>query len=48
VNDYTPEDAARLSTTYGANFARLVALKAKADPNNLFRMNANVAPPKKA
>lgn len=44
VNDYTPEDAARLSTTYGANFDRLVALKTKVDPNNLFRLNANIAP----
>jgi hypothetical protein len=44
VNDYTPEDAARLGTTYGANFERLVALKTRVDPNNLFRMNANVTP----
>jgi FAD binding domain/Berberine and berberine like len=27
---------------YGANFERLVALKGKYDPNNLFRLNANV------
>ncbi len=32
---------------YGANFERLVALKAKYDPTNLFRLNANV-PPKMA
>jgi FAD/FMN-containing dehydrogenase len=44
VNEYRPEDAARLSTTYGGNFERLVALKSKVDPNNLFRLNANVAP----
>ena len=44
VNEYRPEDAARLSTTYGGNFERLVALKTKVDPNNLFRLNANVAP----
>ena len=48
VNEYRPEDAARLSTTYGANFERLVALKTKVDPNNLFRMNANVAPKARA
>jgi hypothetical protein len=32
---------------YGANFERLVALKTKYDPQNLFRLNANV-PPKNA
>lgn len=29
---------------YGANFERLVALKSKVDPSNLFRLNANVPP----
>lgn len=29
---------------YGANFERLVTLKAKYDPTNLFRLNANVPP----
>jgi hypothetical protein len=29
---------------YGANFPRLVALKTKYDPENLFRLNANVPP----
>jgi len=48
VNEYTPEDAARLSTTYGGNFERLVALKSKVDPDNLFRLNANVAPKARA
>jgi len=44
VNEFGEGDAARLSTAYGANFERLVALKTKVDPNNLFRLNANVAP----
>jgi hypothetical protein len=30
--------------TYGDNYARLRALKDAWDPNNLFRMNANVVP----
>ena len=44
VNEYNTEDAARLRTTYGDNFGRMVDLKTKYDPDNLFRLNANVAP----
>jgi hypothetical protein len=44
VNEFNADDAVRLRDTYGANFDRLVALKTKFDPDNLFRMNANVAP----
>ena len=32
------------STAYGANMARLRMIKAKYDPDNFFRLNANVAP----
>jgi FAD/FMN-containing dehydrogenase len=48
VNEFNAEDVARLRTTYGTNFDRLVALKTRVDPNNLFRMNANVAPKARA
>ena len=34
----------RVRATYGANYRRLVALKDKYDPTNLFRRNANVPP----
>jgi FAD/FMN-containing dehydrogenase len=44
VNEFNAEDAARLRTTYGNNFGRMVDLKTKYDPGNLFKLNANVAP----
>jgi FAD/FMN-containing dehydrogenase len=40
------DDANRMRETYGPNFDRLVALKTKFDPDNLFRMNANIVPRK--
>ena len=33
-----------LRDAYGANYDRLAAIKAKYDPNNLFRMNLNIPP----
>jgi hypothetical protein len=43
VNEFN-DDSSRMRETYGPNFDRLVDLKTKYDPNNLFRMNANIAP----
>jgi FAD/FMN-containing dehydrogenase len=45
VNDVSLDDPERrIRATYGNNFPRLVALKKRYDPNNLFRMNANIKP----
>ncbi len=44
VNFMTEEEAERVSAAYGASYERLVELKNRYDPTNLFRMNQNVAP----
>ena len=44
VNFMMEEGTARVEATYGANYARLQAVKAKYDPGNLFRVNQNIAP----
>ena len=38
------EPLAAYRENYGANLERLMSLKAKYDPMNLFRLNANVLP----
>jgi len=44
VNTDVYEGEQRLRSTYGDNYPRLVKLKDKYDPTNLFRLNANIKP----
>ena len=38
------EGEERVRAAYGANYARLVEVKRKYDPTNLFRVNHNIVP----
>ena len=44
VNAMTEDMYARVDTNYGPNYARLRELKAKFDPENVFRTNVNITP----
>ncbi len=44
VNFLTQDEQGRVPAAYGGNYARLVALKKKYDPGNLFRVNQNIGP----
>jgi FAD/FMN-containing dehydrogenase len=44
VNFMMDEGEERVKSTYGENYPRLVTIKNKYDPNNLFRVNQNIKP----
>ena len=44
VNFMPDDEAARVPAAFGQNYGRLAAIKAKYDPQNLFRMNLNIQP----
>ena len=45
INFLTEEESdERIHAAYGNNYARLVDVKRRWDPTNLFRMNKNIAP----
>jgi hypothetical protein len=44
VNFLMDEGGERVQATYRGNYDRLAAIKARYDPENVFRVNQNVAP----
>jgi hypothetical protein len=44
VNFMTEDEQARIRAAYGGNYARLLEMKRKYDPGNVFRINQNIAP----
>ena len=44
MNFLDGDDQNRVAANYGANYQRLVELKRKYDPDNVFRVNQNIVP----
>ncbi len=47
INFMMEEGEERIKATYGGNYEKLVEVKTKYDPQNLFRVNQNIKPAKK-
>ena len=47
INFMMEEGEERIKATYGDNYKKLVEIKTKYDPQNLFRVNQNIRPVKK-
>jgi hypothetical protein len=44
VNYLADDESDRIASAYGPNFDRLAEIKQRYDPQNLFRLNHNIAP----
>ena len=44
VNNLTAEDGQKVHEVWGANYRRLVTVKRRHDPDNVFRLNHNIDP----
>jgi FAD/FMN-containing dehydrogenase len=47
INFMMEEGEDRIKATYGDNYKKLIKIKTKYDPENLFRVNQNIKPPEK-
>jgi FAD/FMN-containing dehydrogenase len=47
VNFMTEEEGERIATAYGPNYSRLLEIKQRYDPNNIFHLNQNIRRPGK-
>ena len=44
MNFMTAEESDRVAAAYGANYDRLVQIKKRYDPDNIFHLNQNIKP----